>query len=277
MKWLKLWFVMLFLILGQMQSTPLIVRTGVVNKPFQVLGWVTATYYEQNKVYSWSSNRFEPDTTPLKVLNADLMAGLGLPGNADINLIVPVAKKSFGELNSGGVGDIMVMARYGLFQGSILPVRAALGLGGNLPTGDKDANPALGDGSTDLGFGVSLITANIPFLTGHLRGAYWLNGKNGDVKYGNMLEYVAVMDFGVIPGLTPEIALSGYTQARKKVNGVEVPDSEINRSFFHILLMWKPMPMLTIRPKVALPVKSLCRGGGIANLYPGIDIWLTVP
>ncbi|MEO0009606.1 MAG: transporter [candidate division WOR-3 bacterium] len=277
MKLVKALFVALFLLCAEMQGTPLIVRTGNVNKPFQLLGWVTATYYEHNQLYDWTQDRFDRVSTPLKVFNADLMAGIGLPGNIDLNLVMPVTSKTYGNLNSSGIGDMMLMARYGLFQGSILPLRAALGMGLYLPTGKKDVTPALGDGSTDLGFGVSLITANIPFVTGHLRGAYWLNGKNGDVKYGNLLEYVAVLDLGVLPGLTPELALSGYTQDRQQVSGIAVPNSELNRSFFHALLIWKPLPMLTIRPKVALPLKPLCKGGGLADFYPGLDVWVTVP
>ncbi len=277
MKMVKVWFVALFLLCAEMQGTPLIVRTGNVNKPFQVLGWLTTTYYEHNQLYEWTQNRFDRVSTPLKVFNADLMAGIGLPGNIDLNLMLPVTSKTYGNLNSSGLGDMMLMARYGLFQGSILPLRAALGMGLNLPTGKKDVTPALGDGSTDLGFGVSLITANIPFITGHLRGAYWFNGKSGDVKYGNLLEYVAVLDLGILPGLTSELAISGYRQGRQQVNGAEVLNSELQRSFFHVLLMWKPIPMLVIRPKVAFPVKSLCQGGGLADFYPGLDIWVTVP
>ncbi|MCX7733130.1 MAG: hypothetical protein N2248_08255, partial [candidate division WOR-3 bacterium] len=80
MKLVKALFVALFLLSAEMQGTPLIVRTGNVNKPFQVLGWVTATYYEHNQLYDWNQDRFDRVSTPLKVFNADLIAGLGLPG-----------------------------------------------------------------------------------------------------------------------------------------------------------------------------------------------------
>ncbi|MGB9742949.1 MAG: hypothetical protein ACPL0F_07350, partial [bacterium] len=277
MKLVKVWFVAVFLLCAELNGTPLIIRTGVVNKQFQVLGWVTASYSRSNKSYNWNTEKFEPDTTSLDVFNADLMAALGLPQKLELSAALPVASKKSGATSSAGPGDLMVMLRYGLIQNSILPLRAALALGAYLPTGDKYAKPALGDGSTDFGIGLLLNTANIPFITGHLRGAYWFNGKSGEVKYGNLLEYLAVLDLGVIPGLTPELAFSGYLQNRKQVSGTEVPNSELSRGFLSILLMWKPLPRLVIRPKLAVPVKPMCKGGGLADFYPGLDIWVTLP
>jgi hypothetical protein len=277
MKLLKVWFVALFLLCAEMHGTPMIVRTGVVLRPAQILGLVNATYYRHDKLYNWITGDFQPVSPGLDVFNADLTVGVGLPGKMELSAVLPVTSKKYGELSAAGIGDMLVMGRYGLFQNSMLPLRAALALGVNLPTGNKDASPPLGDGSTDFGIGLSLNTANIPFVTGHLRGAYWFNGKNGDVKYGNLLEYVAVLDLGVIPGLIPELAFSGYMQNRQQVSGTEVPNTELTRGFLHLLLLWKPLPILVIRPKLAVPVKPMCKGGGLADFYPGLDVWVTVP
>uniref|UniRef100_A0A7V3UYY3 Transporter n=1 Tax=candidate division WOR-3 bacterium TaxID=2052148 RepID=A0A7V3UYY3_UNCW3 len=277
MRLIKVWFVALFLLCAELNGTPMIVRTGVVNKQFQVLGWVTASYSRNNKLYNWTDEQFESVSPALDVLNADLMAAIGLPGKLELTAALPVTSKKQGEANSSGIGDLMLMGRYGLIQNSILPLRAALALGLYLPTGDKDVSPALGDGSTDWGIGLSLNTANIPFITGHLRGAYWFNGKNGDIKYGNLLEYVAVLDFGVIPGLTPELAFSGSQQGRQQRNGNEEQNSELKRGYLQLLLLWKPLPMLVIRPKLALPIKPLCQGGRLSDFYPALDVWVTLP
>ncbi len=280
MRWFKALFVAFFLLSAQLHATPLIIRTGAVNKPFQVLAWGVFGYNQTSKSYDWGEDKFvKPEGfEPTRTVSADILAAIGLPAKLEVGGVLPLAMKSSGDNSATGIGDLMVIGRYGLFQRGLLPVRAALSLAVSLPTGDKNSTPALGDGSTDLGFGLALNTANIPFVTGHLRGAYWLNGMSDDThKLGNMLEYMAGVDVAILPGLTPQLALSGYNKVQSEVNGAKQANSEETRMFLGFLLLWKPLPMLVIRPKVSLPVPGMNKGGTVADFYPGLDVWVTLP
>lgn len=278
MKLIKPAVLVLFFLTADVQATPLIIRTGAVNKPFQVLAWATLTYYQNNQLYDWTNNRFNKFDPSLNVLSADILASLGLPFKIELGGVVPIMDKKQGELHSSGIGDVLVVARYGFLQFPLLPVKGALSIGASLPTGDKDAAPALGDGSTDFAAALAFNTTKLLFLVGHLRGAYWLNGKTNDsTKLGNMFEYMAGLDFPVIPKLTPQVALTGYWQDQKRVNGTPVANSELSRTNLTFLLMYQPLPLLTVRPKLSLPLKSISKGGGIADYYLGLDIWTTLP
>jgi len=278
MKLIKPAVLVLFLLTAEVQATPLIIRTGAVNKPFQVLAWATLTYYQNNQSYDWTNNRFNKVDPSLDVLSADILASVGLPFKIELGGVVPIIDKKQGERHSSGIGDVLVVARYGFLQFPLLPVKGALSLGASLPTGDKDAALALGDGSTDFAAALAFNTTKILFLVGHLRGAYWLNGKTNDsTKLGNMFEYMAGLDFPVTAQLTPQLALTGYWQDRKKIHGTPIVNTELSRTNLTFLLMYKPLPLLTVRPKFSLPLKSMSSGGSIADYYLGLDIWATLP
>lgn len=278
MKWIKPVLLALFFLTAEVQSTPLIIRTGTVNRPFQVLVWGNFGYSQTNLSYNWASGSLEKNDQPLTALSAELLASVGLPFNLELGGVVPVLDKKRGENHASGLGDLLIVGRYGFLQFPLLPVKGALSLGLSLPTGDKEASPALGDGSTDIGAALAFNTINFEVLVGHLRGAYWLNGKTDDsTKPGNMFEYMAGLDFPIFRKLTPQLALSGYWQDPKKVNGESQKNSELSRTNFSVLFLYKLLPMLTVRPKLGLPLKSLCRGGEIADYYFGLDIWATVP
>ncbi len=281
MKRLKTLFIAVALATAPLNSTPLIIRTGTILKTFQVLGWVNFTYNQTVKSYNWDTNEFikpegfEPTTTA----GADLLASVGLPGKLELGGVLPVIMmKSKGEASSSGIGDLLLVARYGVLQNPLLPVRMALSVGLSLPTGNKNANPALGDGSTDLGAALAINTVKLGFIIGHLRGAYWLNGKTDDTtRLGNMLQYMAGLDFPILPKLTPQIAFTGYNQEAKLVNGTPLPNSEIDRGFLGILLLWQPIPNLTLRPKASFPILPVCKGGALADYNLGLDAWITLP
>lgn len=278
MSWFRALFVALFLFTAEVNATPLITRTATVNKPFQILAWANIGYNQTNQTYNWGTGNFEKLPPTVNTLSAELTASVGLPGKLELGGVLPVMSREQEENHSAGIGDLFIIGRYGVLQNPPLPVRAALALGVSLPTGNKETTPRLGDGSTDIGFGLTLNTIKLAFITAHLRAAYWFNGKTDDTtKLGNMLEYMAGLDFPVLPKLTPQIAFSGCTQEKKRINGVARENSELSRGMLNLLLLYKPLPLLTVRPKLALPLKPLCKGDRIADLYPGLDIWVTVP
>jgi len=230
--------------------------------------------------YDWTAGDyvtptgFEPTTTT----SCDVTLALGLPGRLDIDLVAPLAMKEQGSDKSSGMGDAMVYARWGVLQSSLLPVRAALLLGANLPTASADAKPALGDRTTDVALAVSANTQKLgPFL-GHARLGYWLNGKTDDTtKVGNMVEYVLCGDYSISGTLTPELALSGFMLDKKQVNGTAVESSQASQHSATLLLMVKPISMLTIRPKAGMPLAFLSEGGSLPSFTVGLDVWAFVP
>ncbi|MEO0071528.1 MAG: transporter [candidate division WOR-3 bacterium] len=279
MKWLKCWVVILFLLTAEVNATPLIIRTGTVNKPFKVITWLNLGYNQTTKNYGWTTKKFlKEGVNPLATVSADFLASVGLPLNLELGGVVPLMLKSQGANTSQGIGDILIVGRYGILQNSPLPVRAALSLALSLPTGNKTATPALGDGSTDIGFGLALNTIKLEAVVAHLRGAYWFNGKANDTtRLGNMFEYMAGIDFPFLPKLTPQLAFTGYIQEQKMIKGTAQQNTEVNRALFNFLLLYQPIPKITLRPKFSVPISPLCKGETIADYYLGLDAWLTLP
>lgn len=184
-------------------------------------------------------------------------------------------------LKSSGLGDLMVYARYGILQSSEQPIKVALLLGANLPTTSKNANPALSDRTTDVAFGFSLNTKKLGKFLGHVRAAYWFNGDLPDeaieTKVGDMFEYVLCGDYSVSKTVTPELALTGYIRDQNEFGGTWIPKSEASQHLLGVLVMWKPISMLTIRPKVSIPLKPISQGSTLASVYGGLDVWVYVP
>jgi hypothetical protein len=283
MKKLTVMVLALAVVAGSSFATPLIGRNGNIGKPFQVFGWANFGYNQTAISYNWLSEKYETPASFVGTTTAscDVTVGLGLPFNLELDVVAPLAMKQAGDAKSSGLGDVMVYARYGLLQTSLLPVKASLVLGANLPTADENASPALGDRTTDIGIGAAVITSKYFGFVGHARAGYWLNGKIPDTeveaKVGNMLEYMVVLDYSVSNTLTPELAVSGYSRAKTEIDGTPVPYTDVSQHVVNVLLMWKPISILVIRPKVAFPLTFVSKGGSFANVYAGLDAWLTFP
>jgi len=270
----------LIMLAGNGMATPLLGRSATMNKPLQFFGWTNFGYNQTAVSYNWTLGKYETPTgfSGIKTTSCDLTLALGVPGKMDFNLVAPLAMKQQGDKKSSGIGDAMVYARYALLQSPLLPIKAALILGANLPTADKDANPALGDRTTDIAFGVSANTVKLAGFLGHVRAAYWSNGKADDTtKVGNMLEYVLCADYSLTKTFTPELAISGYVQDKKQYRGAPKDKTEVGQHLASLLLMWKPISMLTIRPKLALPLAAVSKGGSMPNWYGGLDAWVFLP
>jgi len=269
----------LLVLAGSLPATPLIGRSGAVNKPLQLFGWLNFGYNKTAMRYDWTEQEWTTTgVVPLTTVSCDVTAAIGLPGGFDLDVVAPLAMRSQDTLKSSGLGDVMVYARYGLLQSSLLPVKAALVLAANLPTADKDASPILGDRTTDIGVAASVVTQKYFGFVGHVRAGYWMNGKADDTtKVGNTFEYLLCGDYSVTKTFTPELAVSGYVQDKKKYNGLPSDNTQASQHLASLLLMWKPVGSLTIRPKVAFPLTGLSKGGSMANVYGGLDVWFTLP
>lgn len=262
------------------QATYLIGRNGAVLKPFQVLGWVNASFARSEKSYDWDSTEYVPLAAASRIAatSAELSASVGLPGKMELGLTAPLLMKKRDTLSSAGLGDVMVHARYGILQSKLLPVKLAATLGVNLPTSNKNANPALGDQTVDVGLGLAAVTSSLGKFTLHGRAGYWLNGKTNDTtKVGNLFEYLAVADYAVSKCFIPELALSGSVAGQRQVRGNPVPRTESGIHNVGLLLMFKPLPMLVVRPKVSVPLEFASKGASLAPYVAGLDVWVTFP
>ena len=283
MKRLTVMVLVMAVLAGSGMATPFLGRSSTVNKQYQFFGWTNFGYNQTAMNYNWISGKYAtPDGfVSTKTTSCDLTLAFGLSEKFDIDVVAPLAMKQKGDAKSTGLGDLMVYARYGILQSSEQPMKVALLLGANFPTADKKASPALGDRTTDVAFGFSLNPKKAGKFLGHVRAAYWFNGyipdAEGDTKVGDMFEYNLTLDYSVTKTLTPELALTGYIRDNTVWGRTWVPKSEVSQHLVSALLMWKPTPMLTIRPKVSLPLTFISQGSSMANWYGGLDIWVTLP
>jgi len=267
---------------GTGMATSFLGRSATMNKQYQFFGWTNFGYNQTALSYNWTSGKYvTPDGfVPTKTTSCDLTLAFGLSEKFDIDVVAPLAMKQKGDAKSAGLGDLMVYARYGVLRSSEDPMKVALLLGANFPTTDKKASPAISDRTTDVAFGFSLNTKKMGKFLGYVRGAYWFNGHLPDVedtKVGDMFEYVLCEDYSVTKTVTPELALSGYIRDNTVSGGTWVPKSEVSQHLASLLLWWKPMPNLSIRPKVSIPLTFISEGSAMANWYAGLDIWVTLP
>lgn len=270
----------LVLVAAWAQATYLIGRSGTVVKPLQVFSWVNSAYSQTGKVYDWGSACYRPLAAGAKTAttSAEITAAVGLPGRFEFGATAPVLLKRQDRLDAFGLGDVMLHLRYGILQSKRLPVKLAATIGANLPTSPKDPLISLSDRTFDIGAGLAAVTSSFAKLVFHARAGYWLNGKSDDTtKVGNMLQYVVVGDYAATKWFTPELSVSGTVSSRKQVNGTEVANTESSIHSAGLLLMFKPAPQLVVRPKVAVPLEFVSKGGRIAPFTAGLDVWMTVP
>ena len=281
MKRLTVMVLALAALAGSGMATSFLGRSSTVNKQYQFFGWTNFGYNQTALSYNWTSGKYAtPDGfVATKTTSCDLTLAFGLSSKFDIDVVAPLAMKQKGDAKSAGLGDLMVYARYGILQSPEQPLKAALILGANFPTTSKSASPAISDRTTDVAFGFSLNTRKTGKFLGHVRAAYWINGKVPDTenKVGDMFEYVLCGDYSVTKTLTPELALSGYLRDETELGGTWIPKTEVSQHLVSALLMWKPISMLTIRPKVSFPLTFISEGGTMANWYAGLDVWVFIP
>jgi hypothetical protein len=256
---------------GSVMATSLLGRSATLSKQYQFFGWTNFGYNQTALSYNWVSHGYDtlaPDKTT-KTTSCDLTLAFGLGGGFDVDVVVPVAMKQKDTLKSSGLGDLMVYARYGILQDAEKPLKVALLLGANLPTASKTANPALSDRTTDFAFGLSMNTKKTGKFLGYIRAAYWFNGSTpdagDDTKVGDMFEYVLCEDYSLTKSLTPELALSGYIRGQTDWDGTWIPHSQVSQHLVSLLLWWRPISTLSIRPKISVPLTFISEGSAMAN------------
>ncbi len=264
-------------------ATPLIGRGAGTLKPMQFIAELDLGYSQTAKSYDWTASEWKNITDDKKkttTISGMLLAGLAPLKNWEVLLMVPLASKSQDTFSSMGVGDVELHTRYALIAGKLVPVKlTAVGALG-LPTANKDAKPKIGDGKMAGALGLIATTKSFSKLVGHLRLAYWLNGKTNDTtKVGNMLEYVAKLDCDLTKSFQLWLSLAGTMQSKTEYNGRAKDETQQDRHNAQIGVVYKPIPMLSlsVRPKVALPLEFLCKGGAMPSYTAGLDFWVIAP
>jgi hypothetical protein len=272
---------------GSAVATPLIWRGAGVLKPMQLIGQLNLSYSQTAKGYDWADEEWRSldDDKKVTTIKGDVMVGISPLKNLEVLLYAPVMSKSQGDDSSMGLGDAWFKARYGILQGKVLPVKLAGSGAVAFPTAGEDAKPSLGDRTLDVGLGLIAQTQKLAGFVIHARLGYWLNGTyeqtSGEVEQtfdvGDMFEYVAKADYFFAKNACAFASAIGSMQGRTKVEGDEVANSEKELHSACVGAVWQPLPFLSIRPKVTVPLEFVSRGGSIPAFTPGLDFWVTLP
>ena len=160
---------------------------------------------------------------------------------------------------SDGYGDIIVDLKTKLIKGENLQQGLVLLTAVRLPTGDSDEVPPIGDGSTDVGVG---LTASKRFGPVQLNGmtAWWFNEKNDFGSDEDELEYSASAQVLLSRSVIPNIEAYG-----KYLEGGE------QRSLDLILgLQYWPSRKLLLEAAVQTPVDN--KGGFKYDAAPYVGL-----
>ncbi|HDR00430.1 MAG TPA: hypothetical protein ENN51_09135 [candidate division WOR-3 bacterium] len=261
---------------ASVSATPLIGRGAGTLKPMQFLAELDLGYSQTAKSWSWADGEWKDQTDPQKVttLSGTLIAGFAPLKRWEMLMMAPLASRSRDTLNSFGVGDIELQTRYALLTGPKAPFALTGAAAVAFPTADQDARPLIGYGKFAGAAGL-IGTKRFGSAITHLRAAYWLNGKTNDTtRVGNMFEYVAKFDYDFTKTFQLWTSLVGTMRARTEVNGAVVEKTEQDRHIAQFGAVWKPVPILSVRPKVCLPLQALSRGGVIAPFTAGLAFWV---
>jgi len=146
----------------------------------------------------------------------------GISNFLTIRFTLPIIaqSKNFDGLkqSSEGIGDLVIDPKICLVKGSKSIPKISGFTGIRLPTGDDDASPALGDGSTDFLMGI-LVTHKIKLFTGHATLGYWLNGKDlSDQTFYNLtIEYPFPQNLGALCELNGSMTGEGLFKRDKHI------------------------------------------------------------
>jgi hypothetical protein len=204
---------------------------------------------------------------------------LAIPFNVTTKTVVGIVVPTlFKEIDSGsesvsssGLGDVSLFAKYVLVQidrpGETFRLAPKVVL--KLPTGDDEASPALGSGSTDVSLG-----AVGAWLRGR-RGIYveallQRRGESGGREFGRGLLYNVAFAYRVLPvvyrtyparQVNAYLELSGSWTARDEVAGVEVAASGGHVLFVAPGLQYIPWSRLLVETSLQLPLVRDLKAG----------------
>jgi hypothetical protein len=271
--------VALAVLAGNAMATYMLARGASVIKPLQFVGYVAAGFSRTTQMYNDTTGKYEalPSDAQTSTVSADVLVGFCPLSKLEVLAVAPVVSKSKGASSQFGLGDASLMLRYGLL-GGVLPVKATLAAAVMMPTSAKDLVLSLGDRTLDIGLGASAQTAKIGPMVAHARLGYWINGKTNDTtKVGNQFEYVVFPDFALGRKASVFVTVSGAIKADDVISGAR---NVLNGAGQHSIgggFTWNPAGPLWLKPKVAVPLAAISKGGSIPDFTIGLDLWAVVP
>jgi hypothetical protein len=265
---------------GNAMATYMLSRSASVVKPLQFVGFVAAGFSRTAQEYVDSTGKYValPADKQTSTVSADVILGMSPLKNLEVLAVAPVVSKSKGGVNALGLGDASLMLRYGLLSGAVLPVKLTLAASVMMPTSAKGLAIPLGDRTLDIGLGAAAQTAKIGPMVAHARLGYWINGKTNDTtKVGNQFEYVVFPDFALGKKASVFVTLSGLVKAEDVVSGAKTALSGAGQHSIGGGFTWNPVGPLWFKPKFAVPVAGVSKGGSIPNFTVGLDLWAVIP
>jgi len=140
-----------------------------------------------------------------------------------------------GSMSSSGYGDTKLFAKYVVHQIDKRQetIRFVLKSSVTLPTGDEDAKPALGDGTTDYSFGVvaGWIKPRVSLTT---EAVYSLNTSRRGINNGDSFAYNFALGYRLSPRVyerypSPQVnvylELNGLTTKHNELNGLNLENT----------------------------------------------------
>ncbi len=279
MKKLTVMALVLAVMAGNASATYMLSRGASVIKPLQFVGYVASGFSRTTQTYDDPTGKYValPDSLQTSTLSADVIVGLCPLSKLEVLAVAPVVSKNQGASSAFGLGDASLMLRYGLL-GGVLPVKVTLAAAIMMPTSAKDLVLSLGDRTLDVGLGAAAQTAKIGPMVAHARLGYWINGKTNDTtKVGNQFEYVVFPDFALGKKASFFVTLSGTMKADNAVSGVKQALSGAGQHSVGLGMTWNPAGPLWLKPKVAVPLAAMSKGGAIPNFTIGLDLWAVIP
>jgi hypothetical protein len=232
-----------------------------------------------NQSYDWANEEWKDYSSDKEMTywGFESMVGYAITDRIEAHLHIPLTFKSLKmdpniDLSSSGIGDMFLKGRYALIPWTKDQHGLTLTANLRLATGDKDADIALGDGTTDFGVGAIFSSAWMNKFRGHLKAGYWINGENDDkINVGDELKVIAKLDRKISPKVVGFLTYIYYSQGEKENDGTAVTNSEKNRNYVALGGVWKPKKGMFVRPKVLFPIGG--EGGSLFAYKPLIDFW----
>lgn len=250
-------------------------KTAPSGKPIFMVG---LGYSITSKSYNWVDEEWTEIATDNQttVVNSHFMLGYAPVDKWEIMAHIPVMYKSRDTLSSFGLQDVWVKTRYNFLGGKDTPYVTGVAAV-RIPTSSEDADILLDDRSLDIALGGFFMHTFKPVVL-HIKAGYWLNGSKetatGDVNVGDDIEVIFKPEYVFTPKVKAFLNFTWIeTFKSKDEDGNEIDNSEKRRLTVSPGIVAKPIPGLSVRPKVLFPIDAVNKGGSNFTWKLGLDIW----
>ena len=255
---------------------PIIGRSAKTIPGNAMLFQLNTSYAKLSRTWSWTDEAWSditPDANQTTVLGFDFLVGYAPTSQWEILAHIPVMKKDRDTLSTFGLQDIWFKTRYNFIGGKGKPYFTGV-LAVRIPTSPEDADIALDDRTMDIGAGLLYFQAFNKFLM-HVRTAYWYNMKtDADIDIGDNIEFLIKPEYQFHKKAKFFLAFSLVEAFKNKdADGNEIDNSQKRRTTVSPGFVFVPVPGLSLRPKIIVPLEMLSQGGSNFAWKLGFDVW----